>query len=165
MRAKVLTLWVLAACSATEAEAPAAAIAAGPSPIEVTGHPDALYLAAEADRQGVPRLVAWAIAYQESRHELAPDLRGHHCRGRPGCEVGRFQILPSTARLACRDLDVWKYSGNVACGLRYLRLLYEERGSWVAAVRAYQCPRCLRRTEYEQQVMATIGRFALGGVR
>lgn len=118
-----------------------------------TGHFDAARLKAHADSAQVPVAVAWALAYQESRHNLNPSLRGRHG------EWGRVQVMPATARAVCPTLDIRTYDGNVACGLRYLRQRYEISGSWEAAVRAYQCPRCTSTTPYERSVMETVGRF------
>ena len=119
----------------------------------VTGHPDAWRLKAYADSTHVPAVIAWAISWQESRHNINPRLRGKHG------EWGRFQVMPSTARAICPTLDIRTYEGNVMCGLRYLRHQFEARGTWEAAVRAYQCPRCTQRTEYERSVMEMVGRF------
>ena len=119
----------------------------------VTGHPDAWRLKAYADSARVPPVVAWALAWQESRNNLNAGVRGRHG------EWGRLQVMSATARVVCPTLDIRTYEGNVACGLRYLRRQFEVRGSWEAAVRAYQCPACRQRTDYERSVMETVGRF------
>ena len=126
-----------------------------------TGHPDAWLLKQYADSARVPPVLVWAVAYQESEHNLNPALRGHHCAKLPTCEVGRFQILPSTAKVRCPDLNVFIYRDNIKCGVRYLRYWYDVQGSWEEAVRAYQCPKCKWRTPYEKDVMAIVGRFEL----
>jgi len=120
-----------------------------------TGHPDAAALAAFADSARVPHTVVWAIAWQESRHNTNPALRGS------AGEWGRMQILPSTARHICPTLDVRTYLGNVACGVRLLRGHYARTGSWVLAIRAYQCPRCPRDTAYQRSVLERVGRIEL----
>lgn len=120
-----------------------------------TGLPDAGLLAVYADSARVPHVVAWAIAWQETRHDLNPALRG-----RAG-EVGRLQVLPSTARSRCPRLDIYTYTGNLACGMRLLRWRFEQRGSWAAAIRAYQCPKCQRETPYERSVVRQVGVFTL----
>ena len=120
-----------------------------------TGHPDAALLAAYADSAHVPHTVVWAIAWQESRHNLNPAVRG-----RAG-EIGRLQVLPRTAKTFCADLDIYTYSGNVKCGVRLLRGHFQRRGSWAAAIRAYQCPTCTRDTPYQRSVLERVGRIEL----
>lgn len=120
-----------------------------------TGHPDAGLLAFYADSAQVPHEIAWAVAWQESRHNLNPALRG-----RAG-EVGRFQLMRATARALCPGLNIYTYTGNVACGLRYLRSQYERTGSWSRAIRAYQCPACKHATAYERSVVSKIGYITL----
>jgi hypothetical protein len=125
----------------------------------LTGLPDAYHLARLAEAERVPRVVAWAVAWQESRTNLDPRLRPAGCRN--DCEVGRMQVKPSTAKRVCPTLNIWAYTGNVRCGLLYLRLLHRQTGSWELAIRAYQCPTCQGPTPYEQAVLAHVGRLSL----
>ena len=126
-----------------------------------TGHPDAALLAAYAGAARVPREGVWAIAWQETRHNLNPGIRGGLCRGKRDCEVGRMQVKPSTARRVCPSLDIFTYDGNVRCSVGLLRSLYERRGSWALAIRAYQCPSCTHATVYEKSVVSKIGYIEL----
>jgi hypothetical protein len=62
---------------------------------------------------------AAAIARVESACNLSPKLRAHACQShRRDCEVGRFQIRPSTARRRCVGLNIRTYHGNVDCFLK-----------------------------------------------
>jgi len=76
-----------------------------------------------------------AVARVESGCNLSPLLRAHACWNRVvrlrDCEVGRFQIKPSTARARCRGLNVFTYSGNVAC---FFRMFGED---WARGGRTY----------------------------
>lgn len=86
----------------------------------VLGMPDARFLAIEADRAGVDPRVVLAIAWEETRTNTSPTVRG------AAGEVGRFQLAPATARRYCKGLDVRLYHQNVACFFRVFRRLQDE---------------------------------------
>lgn len=109
--------------------------------------PDAGYLMRRAEAFGLPPSVVLSLAWQETRSNVSPAVRGAHG------EVGRMQILPSTARLRCQGLDVRKYADNVQCGLSILRQLWRETGSLDMAVRRYN-GRGYRAGVYMCEVMA-----------
>ena len=92
--------------------------------------PDASYLRATAAHEGVPPALLMAVAWEETRANLNPALRGAHG------EVGRLQILPATAARWCADLDIRRYGDNVRCGCRLLRgwLWF---GGWPEAIRRF----------------------------
>lgn len=93
--------------------------------------PDRVHLVALADSAGIDAPAALAIAWEESAANLNPHLRGHHCwyttyaevgdltvtvqHHEHDCEVGRYQIRPSTARLRCPGLNILTYAGNTRC--------------------------------------------------
>jgi len=105
-----------------------------------------------ADAHGINHRAALAIAWTESGNNLDTSLRGHHCwYSVPGhwvldslsqeddsiyvpryvhherdCEVGRYQIKPSTARRRCANLNVFTYEGNILC---FFRMFYEDQHS------------------------------------
>lgn len=120
----------------------------------MTGLPDAHYLKQQADSIGVPSVVAWAIAWEETRRNTDPRVRGGHG------EVGRFQLLPATARWACPHMNVREYAPNVRCGLTHLRSLHQRYGSWPEAIRAYN-GRGPRARAYRVRVLASVGLFVL----
>ena len=79
---------------------------------------DSFHLRYEARAVGLPDRRVEAIARVETACNLNPRLRAHDCRApRRDCEVGRFQIKPSTARQRCSCVDVRTYRNNVACFL------------------------------------------------
>lgn len=69
-----------------------------------------------------------AVARVESGCNLNPRLRGHHCLTLRDCEIGRFQIKPSTARLRCRGLNIRRYHDNVVCAAVILQQNIRSRG-------------------------------------
>src|SRR5262252_7546813 len=76
----------------------------------------------EADRAGVPRALAFAVAQQESGDDFNPTainptaVNGEHA-------VGTFQLLPSTARTL--GVDPHDPRQNVQGGIKYLRQLLD----------------------------------------
>lgn len=97
---------------------------------------DKRFISRMADSLGVDTNLSLAVAWQESGGNLNPSLRGHHCWHGVStavdgtvigavyladCEVGRYQIKPSTAKARCRGLNIWKYRDNVICGLLILK--------------------------------------------
>ena len=81
--------------------------------------PDFEQLQHEAAVTLTPTAPVLAIAWIESRTDTNPHLRAHYCwnaqRHSPDCEVGRFQIKPSTAKVDCPGLDIFTTFGNHAC--------------------------------------------------
>ena len=80
--------------------------------VQIAAMPDARYLAQQALTYGVDPRVVLAIAWEETRNNVDPRVRG------AAGEVGRFQISPATARPACRGLRITEYHANVACFFR-----------------------------------------------
>lgn len=115
--------------------------------------PDAARIRAVAESIGVQPKVALAVAWEESRRNTDPALRG--AEG----EWGRFQVLPATARRACPGLDITTYEDNVRCGLRLLRSLIRRYGAF-EGIRRYNGsgPKA---AAYLRRVLATIGRWEL----
>ena len=81
--------------------------------------PDFVQLQHEAAETLTPGAPVLAIAWVESAADTNPHLRAHYCwnarRHDADCEVGRFQIKPSTAKHDCPGLDVFTTYGNHAC--------------------------------------------------
>lgn len=124
--------------------------------------PDAHYLVHQADAAGLPRALVLAVAWTESRTNLNPKLRGHHCHAQANCEVGRYQIKPATAALRCPGFDIRRYSGNVGCWLQMAAEDYADGGTERVLKRqigtglgtAYQ-------QAYLEKVYGVIGRLAV----
>ena len=123
-----------------------------------------------ADAQQVPRQVALAVAWMETRtgtkgnSYLGPgreqcDSTGCHrvCR-----EVGRYQVNPciSFNLEGCKQLRILEQ--NITCGMGILRYLYSRDSSWTEAIRRYNGsgPRA---REYQQKALAYIGWLSLRG--
>jgi len=133
---------------------------------------------------GVEPRAALAIAWEESAANLDPKLRGHHCwysvrldsdewvlnahewvvrradalwlvHHEPNCEVGRYQIKPSTARLRCPGTDVFTYSGNLAC---FAQMFAEDTrmGGTLYAIKRHN-GRGDQADAYLKRVLSTIG--------
>lgn len=117
--------------------------------------PDARYLTRAADSAGVPALAVMAIAWEESRGNVDPRLRG--TRG----EIGRFEIMPATAAAFCPDLDVTRYKYNVVCALRLLRLDLLRVGLVRAIIRHNGRAEGPRAKAYADRVLTTIERWTL----
>lgn len=125
-------------------------------------------LHAAATMAGVPPVVMYAVAWQESRDgRLGNAYRG---AGREQCdstgcrrvcrEIGRMQLNPCIRYPlpACDSLRV--YWANLRCGAAVLHFRRAERGSWALAIRAYNGsgPAADR---YLRQVLAYVGWWAL----
>lgn len=136
--------------------------------------PDRLTLVHASEVARVDPLATLAIAWEESRDDVNPHLRAHYCwhgefvtnEGlvvgavhKADCEVGRFQIKPSTAKARCPSINIWTYSGNVRC---FLKMFGEDsrRYGVVTAIRI-QNGSGVKAKEYTQRVLATIGFLAL----
>ena len=100
---------------------------------------DSYHLRWLARERHVPEARYEAIAHVESACNLDPLLRGHACWRAHwhlrDCEVGRFQIKPSTGRARCRDLNIWTYKGNTECAARTLREDAQRYGLTDATIR------------------------------
>jgi len=98
-----------------------------------------------ADSQQVPRQVALAVAWMETRsgikgnNYIGPgreqcDSLGCHrvCR-----EIGRYQVNPciSFNLPGCKQLRILEQ--NITCGMGILRYLYSRDSSWVSAIQHY----------------------------
>lgn len=131
--------------------------------------PDQAHLVHLADSAGLPPAVVEAIAWQESGVNLSPTLRGHHCwwSTRVGetltihherdCEVGRFQIKPSTGRARCPGLNIWVYDGNTHCFVTMFAADVRQYGLTAAIKRHNGSGRVA--DEYVERVYATVGRL------
>ncbi len=93
--------------------------------------PDAPVLALAAERAGVPPAFALSMAWEETRSNVSPSVRGAHH------EWGRFQIQPATAASRCPGLDIRTYDGNVACAMKMLRADWERHRLWRTVARAH----------------------------
>jgi hypothetical protein len=128
-----------------------------------------------ADSAHIDERATLAIAWEESRDNLNPHLRGHHCwysymtvsgdsvRVRhhhdPDCEVGRFQIKPSTARRRCPGLDIFTYGGNTRCFAKMFAADAAYRD--IAYAITHHNGRGPRAREYLNRVLAVIGWIAV----
>lgn len=143
--------------------------------------PDSVQLRQVAVAANVPYAVVAAIALEETGANLSPTLRGHYCwygykslvvnpvsngidtvrvvHHEKDCEVGRFQIKPSTAKGRCVGLNIWTYDGNIAC---FTKMFGEDtrRLGVIAAITKHNGSG-LKAREYTQRVLATVGRIVL----
>lgn len=80
----------------------------------------------------------------------------HH---EPNCEVGRFQIKPSTAKGRCPGLNIWLYDGNLAC----FAIMFAEdvRKKDVFYAITHHNGSGPKAREYLQRVLSTVGRITL----
>lgn len=107
-----------------------------------------------AKATGLTVVVIAAVAITESGGQLD--------RVSPKGAVGPMQILPEgRASLLCRDLDIHKARGNVACGARLLVDARDRCGSepdvWLSAYNNYPCVP----TDYSRRILATAERANL----
>ncbi len=151
--------------------------------------PDGATITAAADSAGISRHAALAIAWEETADNIDPKVRGHACwymvpahwdkwgwntsmawfgdstlvprhtHHEKDCEVGRFQIKPSTARRRCPGLDVFTYDGNLACFTRMFKEDTDTSGTLSAIV--HHNGRGPKAQEYLNRVLKTVGRLAL----
>lgn len=75
------------------------------------------------------------------------------------CEVGRYQIKPSTARRRCPELDVFTYGGNLACFVRMFKEDADGDGKLYAIT--HHNGSGAKAREYLDRVLRTVGRIAL----
>ena len=89
-----------------------------------------IYMTA-AIRRGVPPVLLRAMCKLESNHNPG-------ARGRAG-EIGLCQIMPATARLACRlePRELWNPAVNADCAALYLARQKRKFGDWEKALMAY----------------------------
>jgi len=78
--------------------------------------------------------------------------RTHH---EPDCEVGRFQIKPSTARFRCPNLNVFTYDGNLTCFARMFAQDAAKGGNLYAITRHNGAG--AKAAEYLGRVLKTVG--------
>lgn len=142
------------------------------------GHPrwlDGVTLLDVADSVHIDDRAMLAMAWEESRENLSPSLRGHRCwythrmvvadsvvvrkHHEPDCEVGRYQIKPSTARRRCPGLNVFTYTGNIRC---FAKMFAEdtEQHDRIYAI-THHNGRGPRAREYLTRVLAVIGWIAV----
>lgn len=115
-----------------------------------TGLPDAVHLATLADSVGIPAELSWAMAWEESRANLNPRLRGQHG------ERGRFQVRENGAvgrRCRALGLNVRTYAGNTRCHAVVMREMIDRYGT-AEAVRRWNGSGPLARA-YRARVGAT----------
>lgn len=125
---------------------------------------DTALLSKAADSANVPRVVMYAVAWQETRD----GVRGNTPRGPGreqcdslGCrrvcrEVGRMQVNPCIRfdLPGCNDLR--NYEQNATCGAWILRYLYNKWGSWPLAIQRYNGSGPKAR-EYAIRALAYVG--------
>jgi len=76
----------------------------------------------------------------------------HHERD---CEVGRFQIKPSTARRRCPGKDIFTYNGNILC---FFQMFWDDkqRGGTEFAIKHHNGSGPMTLT-YRDRVFRTMG--------
>lgn len=131
-----------------EAPADGVAVAVDTSAIGALQHPDAATLELWSEAAGVPVAFTYAMAWEETRNNPSPWVRGAHG------EYGRFQIKLTTARSRCPGLDVRQYDDNLACFLRMSREDWQKCG-WACAARIHNGSG-RRAEEYASRVMETV---------
>lgn len=114
-------------------------------------HPDAPTLRIWSEAAGIPYVFTYAVAWRETRNNPSPDVRG--ARG----EIGRFQVMPATAKSRCGGLDVRTPEGNLACFLRMARADLAGRcaGDFRCAARVHNGPGWASE-RYADNVMADV---------
>lgn len=112
-------------------------------------HPDAATLQLWSEAAGVPAAFTYAVAWEETRNNADPSIRGAHG------EYGRFQIKLTTARVRCPGLNVKEYYDNLACFLRMSREDWMRSGSWRTAARTHNGSG-VRAESYANKVMGTV---------
>lgn len=130
--------------------------------------PDRAHLVHLADSANVPSGEVMAIAYEETGLSLLPSIRGHHCwysyhvdsntvvvHHERDCEVGRFQIKPSTGRARCSGINIWTYEGNTNC---FIRMFSEDvkRFGVARAICRHNTGQPLKRCPYAERIAWTI---------
>lgn len=162
-----------AACGALLGAAPLIALllalslaTPAPSGGAVPYWPDASHLRYVAQQAGLDWRVFLAVAWTESQANLDPRLRAHACWRpgwrRPWCPFGRFQVLDSTAKERCPELNTHTYRGNTECAARILKEDTARYGVLLAIERYNAGSRGSKR--YLAQVLAVVGFLSAGGV-
>ena len=117
----------------------------------ISGHPDALALAAHADSFGVPAELMYAVAYVETRYST----RNTEVSSRGA--LGRMQIMPRYWYRKCgRVYGRAHYHANVRCGALVLRIYYLDTGNWLDAATRY-CGTGPDALAYRRQVELALG--------
>ena len=142
--------------------------------VRLTNEVDAARLAAVADSVGVPRLVMWSVAWEESRTGSKLNLyRGpgrvytdslgveHRiCR-----EIGRMQLSPCVSwtfldPVRCTRTAITTYQNNIYCGALNLARLHTLYGDWEDAIQRNNGAGSMA-IEYKKRVLITVGRYSL----
>lgn len=129
---------------------------------------DAGILHKAADGANVPRVVMYAVAWQETRD----GQRGNAPRG-PGREqcdsLGCRRVCREVGRMQVNPCIRWGLAGcgwlvdlvqNTTCGAEILRYLYDKWGSWELAILHYNGSGPKAR-EYATRALAYVGWFHL----
>lgn len=127
--------------------------------VSLTGHKDAIALKQLADSVGVPAVVVWAVAHEETRHNTSPLVRG------AAGEWGRFQIKAATAKSGCPGLNVRTWRGNTLCFLKMTKADFEATGSWKVAIARHnggvRGANSAMAQAYTKRVSQTVGGYTL----
>jgi hypothetical protein len=128
--------------------------------------PDSTALRAAGAEFHVPAAVMYAVAWQETRLNLSPTIRGpgrEQCDSGVGCrrvcrEIGRFQINPCITwrHPACARDSLRLYASNLRCGAAILRAARDGTSTWADAIRVYNGsgPRA---RQYAKEALSYIG--------
>lgn len=126
---------------------------------------DSAALRQVAESAGVPVPVMYAVAWQESRNNTNPNIRGP---GREQCdslgcrrvcrEIGRMQINPCILwrHPACVGVDLKVYAHNIRCSAAILKAARDGTSTWHDAIRRYNGSGPAAR-RYAKEVLAYIG--------
>lgn len=115
--------------------------------------PDRFHLTRLADSAGVPANIVLAIAWQETRANVDPAVRGKHG------EIGRFQWKLASAAWRCPGLDITRYRTNIQCTLVSLKADIERFGV-TEAIRRHNGTGPTSK-KYLEEVLATLAKLAL----
>lgn len=139
----------------------------------LTGHVDAHLITAYADSLNVPRPIAWAVAWEESRDGrkgnayLGPGklIKVDSVTYRRVCrEIGRFQINPCTWKSSDPRCTLQRIrdslTDNIYCGVKHLAWLRQNYGSWSPAVRRFN-GRGRKAEAYGKRVEHYVGRVTI----
>ena len=124
--------------------------------LQITAMPDAHYLTATALQWGHDPRVVLAMAWEETRSNVSPAVRGK------AGEIGRFQLSRAVARRYCPDLRIERYHDNVRCYMRtmsYYMVELDLPGLLpVNAIERYN-GRGPKARAYRERVLATVRRL------
>jgi len=132
--------------------------------------PDSLALKRVGEAVGVPAAVMYAVAWQETRLNVNPAIRGPgrlECDSIGNCrricrEIGRLQINPCIQwrHPACAVASLKIYASNLRCGAAILRSARDGALSWADALRIYNGSGVHARI-YAKEALAYVGWLAL----